>query len=109
MKEFVKNCEECQVNQSNPATVQPTSWSWPRKLWSRLHLDYAGPIENKMFLILVDSHTKWMEIFPTKTATLTATITKLSWTFARYGVSQTIVPDNPHVLQVKNLSHFKNR
>ena len=93
-EEFVKNCEECQVNQSNPATVRPTSWSWPRKLWSRLHLDYAGPIENKTFLILVDSHTKWMEIFPTKTATLTATITKLRWTFARYGVSQTIVTDN---------------
>ena len=73
---------------------KPISWSWARKLWSRLHLDYAGPIENKMFLILVDSHTKWMEIFPTKTATSTATITKLRWTFARYGLPQTIVTDN---------------
>ena len=81
IEEFVKNCEECQVNQSNPATAQPISWSWPRKPWSRLHLDYAGPIENKIFLILVDSHTKWMEIFPTKRATSTATITKLRWTF----------------------------
>ena len=64
IEEFVKNFEKCQVNQANPATVQPTSWSWPRKPWSRLHLDYAGPVENKMFLIIVDSCTKWMEISP---------------------------------------------
>ena len=44
IEEFV-DCEECQVNQLNPATVQPISWSWPRKPWSRLHLAYAGPIE----------------------------------------------------------------
>ena len=35
-----------------------------------------------------------MEIFPTLTATSTATVTKLRWTFARYGLLQTIVTDN---------------
>ena len=94
IEEFVKNCEKYQVNQANPATIQPISWSWPRKPWSRLHLDYAGPVENKMFLIVVDSHTKWMDIIPSVTATSTATITKLRWTFACYGLPQTIVTDN---------------
>ena len=94
IEEFLKNCEKCQVNQANPATVQAISWSWPRKTWSRLHLNYTGPIENKMFLIIVDSNTKWIKIFPTVTATSTATITKLRWTFAQSGLSQTIVTDN---------------
>ena len=35
-----------------------------------------------------------MEIFPTVTVISTATITKLRWTFARSGLSQTIVTDN---------------
>ena len=58
IEEFLKNCEKCQVNQANPATVQPISWSWPIKTWSTLHLDYTRPIENKMFRMIVDSHTK---------------------------------------------------
>ena len=89
IEEFVKNCEKCQVNQANPVTVQPISWSWPRKTRSRLHLHYTGPIENKMFLIIVDSHTKWMEIFPNVTATsLLLLQTKvdfcLVWTSSNY-------------------------
>ena len=47
--------------------------------------------ENKMFLIIVDSHTKWMEIFPTLTATSTATIANLRWICARYRLPQIIV------------------
>ena len=31
IEEFVKNCEKRQINQANPATIQPISWSWPRK------------------------------------------------------------------------------
>ena len=50
IEQFVKNCEKYQVNLSNPVTVQPISWSWPRKQWSRLHLDYVGPIEKKCCL-----------------------------------------------------------
>ena len=46
-----------------------------------------------MFLITVDSHTKWMEMFPTLTATSTATITKLRWICARYKLPQIIVTD----------------
>ena len=33
-------------------------WEWPHKPWVRLHLDYAGPFLGKMFLIVVDAHSK---------------------------------------------------
>ena len=104
IEEFLKNCEKCQVNQANPATIQLISWSWPRKPWSRLHLDYAGPVENKMFLIIVDSHTKWMEIFPTVTATSTATIAKLKGGLL-LGMDF-LLQTMAHALPVKNLSLF---
>ena len=39
------------------ATLHP--WEWPGWLWSRIHADYAGPFQGKMFLLLVDAHSKW--------------------------------------------------
>ena len=50
------SCQSCQLQQSTPAPsllIQPCSWpTWP---WSRLHLDYAGPIEGKIILVLIDA------------------------------------------------------
>ena len=36
-------------------------WQWPDKPWSRLHPDFAGPFLGRMYLILVDAHSKWMD------------------------------------------------
>ena len=36
-------------------------WEWPEQPWNRLHLDFAGPFLGHQFLVLVDSHSKWME------------------------------------------------
>jgi len=37
------------------------SWEWPTQ---PLHIDYAGPIQGKMFLVAADAHSKWMEKLP---------------------------------------------
>ena len=29
---------------------------------ARIHVDFAGPFMGKMFIVLVDAHTKWMDI-----------------------------------------------
>ena len=94
IENFVHTCEECQKTQPSPPKAPLQFWSWPSRPWSRLHIDYAGPFENKMFLILVDAHTKWREIFPTTTSTSTTTITKLRQIFAQFGVPKNIVTDN---------------
>ena len=41
-------------------------WEWLHKLWGRLHLDYASLFLGKMFLLMIDAHSKWMEVFPMK-------------------------------------------
>ena len=41
---------------------------------ARLHLDYAGPVEGKMILILIDAHSKWIEAVHTSSATSGAVI-----------------------------------
>ena len=71
--------------------------------WARIHIDFAGPLdnrmyliislENRMFLIIVDTHSKWIEAFPMTSTTATKMIQILR-TFARYGIPDSIVSDN---------------
>ncbi|XP_011860102.1 PREDICTED: uncharacterized protein K02A2.6-like [Vollenhovia emeryi] len=72
--------------------VQP--WSVPEKSWSRIHADYAGPIDRFSFLVIVDAFSKWPEIFETKSTTATKTIEFFKNVFAQHGLPDTIVTDN---------------
>ena len=90
----VKHCAECQESRKTPPVAPLHPWEWPKKPWSRVHLDYAGPFLGRMFLVLVDAHSKWMDIFPVHRATSTTTIEKLRETFAIHGLPEVIVTDN---------------
>ena len=37
-------------------------WEWPATPWQRIHVDFAGPFVGRMFLIIVDAHSKWPEV-----------------------------------------------
>ena len=61
IKDCVKNCTVCH----QPVTpLYP--WSWPERPWTRVHIDYAGPLEG---LLIGDAHSKWLEAHITNTAT----------------------------------------
>ena len=65
IEETVRGCTECQVNQATSPVAPLQPWSWPTRPWARLHLDYVGPVQGKMYLILIDAHSKWIEAFNT--------------------------------------------
>ena len=90
----VRQCPECQSHQATPPQAPLQPWSWPSRPWSRLHLDYAGPVQGKMYLILIDAHSKWMETFCTASATSAPVIAELRLLFAQFGLPETIVTDN---------------
>ena len=54
----VRLCAECQVVQAAPAAAPLHPWNWPARPWARLHLDYAGPVNGRMYLVLIDAHSK---------------------------------------------------
>lgn len=87
-------CTNCAQNMPMPAAAPPVNWPKTNEKWSRLHVDFAGPIAGKMILVAVDAHTKWIEAVPVKHATTTSTITCLRAMFSRFGVPRTIVSDN---------------
>ena len=90
----VRLCHECQSSQSSPPVAPLHPWHWPTRPWTRLHIDYAGPLRGRMILIVVDAHSKWIEAFPVPSATSSATIEKLRTLFAQFGLPETVVSDN---------------
>ena len=47
-----------------------------------------------MFLVIIDAHSKWIEVFAMKKATSSATIRYLRQLLAQFGIPETIVSDN---------------
>ncbi|XP_032078769.1 uncharacterized protein K02A2.6-like [Thamnophis elegans] len=55
----VAGCPKCQGAQALPPKAEPRTWEPPSSPWSRIHIDFAGPIQGRMLLIVVDAFSKW--------------------------------------------------
>eukprot|EP00079_Xenopus_tropicalis_P016020 XP_004914327.1 PREDICTED: uncharacterized protein K02A2.6-like [Xenopus tropicalis] len=94
IEEKSKTCMSCQQNQKSPALSPLHPWAWPESPWQRIHIDYAGPFEGRMFLVVVDAHSKWPEVLVMDSTTSCKTIEVLRGLFSRYGIPETLVSDN---------------
>ena len=93
---FVKNCQH---HRPTPPLAPLQPWKWPARPWSHVHLDYAGPFMGQRFLILIDSHSKWMEVS-------SATIQQLRHIFA---LPEQLVTDNGPNLVSTEIEEFPRR
>lgn len=105
----VKQCNQCQINQPSPPAVPMHPWEWPEHPWERIHLDYAGPFLGKMFLVVIDAHSKWMEIEVVSSATTQTTVEHLRTMFARFGLPKVIVTDNGTCFTSSEFAEFLRR
>ena len=55
---------------------------------------YISTTQGKMYLVLIDAHSKWIEAFNTASATSTAVVEELRTLLAQFGLPETIVTDN---------------
>ena len=94
IEQQVSKCETCQAMRKEPPKAQIHPWSYPAKAWSRVHIDYAGPVNNAMYLVIVDAYSKFPEVVKMSTTTSIATIQVLREIFARYGLPEILVSDN---------------
>eukprot|EP00731_Ephydatia_muelleri_P019570 Em0012g395a len=90
----VNECEACQANRKSPPKVPLHPWEWPSKPWSRLYIDHAGPFLGKIFLIVVDAYSKWLEVVPVVSTSSQQTIRELRHLFATHGLPEIVVSDN---------------
>ena len=94
IEEMTRSCTVCQKVKNAPAVAPLHPWTWPARPWQQLHVDFTGPFQGQMFLIVVDSHSKWPEVVPMSKTTADATITELCQLFSSYGLPDQVVSDN---------------
>ena len=59
-----------------------------------------------MFLVIIDAHSKWLEVLPVNNATTATTIEQLLNVFTTHGLPNTIVSDNGSVFTSDEFSNF---
>ena len=109
IEEMVASCDKCTNHVNNPAKAIVHPWEIVCRPWSRIHIDHAGPFLNKMFLIIVDSYSKWVECHIVNTATSNSTCDKLRCSFATMGLPDVIVSDNATAFTSEELSQFMKK
>ena len=105
----VRECSTCQVSRKEPPVVPLQPWPWPDKPWTRIHIDYAGPMEGRMFLIVTDAHSKWVDIHATTSSTSNVTIEMLRKSFATLGLPEVVVSDNATAFTSSEFAEFLKR
>ena len=85
---------ECLSQRALPAKAELHVWEWPTHPWHHIHVDYAGPIDGRYFLVVVDAHSKWVDIYSTSGTTTKETVNCLKHSFAQFGLPVSIVSDN---------------
>lgn len=90
----IKNCLQCNKFKKNPPKFSFHPWERATKPFERVHIDFAGPLMNSYFLILVDAYTRWPEIHIVKNMTVHTTVKLLRKIFSTFGLPAVLVSDN---------------
>lgn len=107
IEKMVLECEVCSKLRSSPPRAPLESWNQPLYSFQRIHLDFLGPINNQMYLVVVDAYSKWVECYDMKNnITTIKLIEKISEVMSRFGIPETIVTDNGTSFVSAEFKHF---
>ncbi|XP_059047663.1 uncharacterized protein K02A2.6-like [Achroia grisella] len=86
-----RDCSACASQRDQPPPAPLHSWAWPTEPWERLNIDFLGPFRNKYYLVIIDAHSKWLEVDNVSSTSAAAVIHSLRKIFARFGLPKSIV------------------
>ncbi|XP_033212172.1 uncharacterized protein K02A2.6-like [Belonocnema kinseyi] len=87
--------DTCAVNRRSPPRAPLTPWPWPERAWQRVHCDFLGPFQGDMYLVVLDSFSKWPEVINFKHDTRACKLVQVfEMLFARHGLCEHLVSDN---------------
>ena len=92
-----------------PTSIPMMPWLFPQRPWSRIHLDYAGPTEGKMILVVVNAYSKWIDTAVVKSANTHTTIEELRKLFSIQGIPEFVVTDNAACFTSDEFQSFLKR
>lgn len=94
IEKYVKKCNACMINSKTPNKSALIKFNEGKHVFDRIHIDFLGPFRGKTYLIIIDSYSKWPEIYEMQKLDSATTIEKLRDCFARFGLPNVIVSDN---------------
>ena len=117
IEQIANTCTTCGKHGKSLPSLIEHPWTRPSMPWQRVHIDYAGPFLNSMWLVVYDAHSRWPEVVKmNNNTTSSATIRALRTIFSRFGLPFVIVSDNgtnftsqefEDFLQRNNIHHLK--
>ena len=108
IESLAKSCVSCKAVKSAPSEAPLHPWLWPAELWKRIHVDFAGPFQGKMFFLVIDAHSKWLEIVEMKSTTVEDTIVVLRRIFASFSLPDQSVSNNGPQFTAREFANFVN-
>jgi hypothetical protein len=93
IEEVGRACPACRVVRDAPPHAPLHPWEFPLEPWGRLHADFAD-CAGVRYLVLVDAHSKWIEVVAMRGTDAGATTKALGNIFAQFGLPSQLVTDN---------------
>ena len=91
---MVNSCQAC-ASQASMPVKDFKSWPEPDHVWSRVHMDFAGPIWNSKWFVLIDAKSKFPFVADMKDNTTASALRNvLEQAFDWLGPPETLVSDN---------------
>jgi len=106
IESITKECMKCLAYSENPPRSTLHSWPYPDGPSQRVHLDFLGPVNGKMFIVIIDAFSKWIFVKYMLNITTSSTIKVLCEYFAYCGVPDKLVTDNGSSLCSKEMVDF---
>ncbi|XP_043213609.1 uncharacterized protein K02A2.6-like [Amphibalanus amphitrite] len=94
LENLASSCSACTEKRAAPPKSTLHPWEQTSGPWERIHVDFAGPFQGTMLLIVSDSFSKWIEVTAMKSTTAERTVEELRKLFAGHGLPIQIVTDN---------------
>ncbi|XP_031343701.1 uncharacterized protein K02A2.6-like isoform X2 [Photinus pyralis] len=104
IEQMCKSCVACTKIKPCPDKIY-VPWPKSHTPFETVHIDYCD-LGKTHLLVIVDSYTKWLEIYETPVITSKVTIEKLRDCFARFGLPYTVVSDNATVFTSQVMQQF---
>ncbi|XP_028042295.1 uncharacterized protein K02A2.6-like [Bombyx mandarina] len=72
LENMISSCEVCMQLRPTPPRTPVCPWEYPPQPFYRVHLDFLGPLNCRMYLVLVDAYSKWLEVYEMASTTTSA-------------------------------------
>ena len=105
----IQLCSVCQIVRSSPPSAPLILWKWATRPFQRIHIDFCQK-GSDYFLLVVDSHSKWIEVQHMTWITTEKTINELRLIFAQHGLpEESEVSDNGPQFVTDEFAEFMHK